>query len=289
MSAIAEYLKNHPALTVVFAVILLLIVVFIVLLIVEIVRGKKRRRGQETLPAAEALPQEGNEAPAESESFAQPAPAESVQPAPEPAPAESVPPEPAPAENAQPTPEPAEEPAQKTPQFVFVPVKEPRTTGKKPSAVAEEQEETMKQEKKTDGKKPTAAPAAKPAKPAKPTKKEAAGKWVIFEEDRGGYGFKLIASNGEVMIKSSAPYASLSSAKSGVKTYQDNIAAGRLEVVETKKGNFFVQVNNASKRLLATSADYKTRSSCENAMESIKRWAATSIVTVENADEDDKK
>lgn len=87
------------------------------------------------------------------------------------------------------------------------------------------------------------------------------------------------------MLKSSSPYASLQSAKAGIKTYQDNIAAGRLEVVETKKGNFFVQVNNASGRMLATSADYPNRSGCESALQSIKRWAQTSTIVQESEDE----
>ena len=133
---------------------------------------------------------------------------------------------------------------------------------------------------------------AKPATKAKPTAKEkpapatkAAGKWVLYEEDRGGFGFRLLASNGEIMLKSSSPYASLQSAKAGIKTYQDNIAADRLEVVETKKGNFFVQVNNASKRMLATSADYPTRSSCESALSSIKRWAQSTTIVTESDDE----
>ena len=148
------------------------------------------------------------------------------------------------------------------------------------------EEEPVKKPDKND-KKPVAAPAKKPA--AKKDPVAATGKWVIYEEDRGGYGFRLLASNGEKMLGSSSPYSSLSSAKSGIKTYQDNIAAGRLEIVATKSGSYFVQILNGSKRLLATSADYKTRASCENAMESIKRWASSDNIVVEESEDDDKK
>ena len=261
MDTFIAYIQDHVALTVVLAVILVLIVALVVLLAVEIARGKKRK-GEET--AEKETPIE-REAPDE-------------EPIQEPTEEQTEEPEERSEETSEEPPaEPAPQKTDETPGFVFVPVKKSRPA---PEATEEEQ---MKQEKKA---KPAAAPVAAKKKPAK---KETVGKWVLYEEERGGYGFKLVASNGEVMIKSSSPYASLSSAKSGVKTYQDNIAAGRLEVVETKKGNFFVQVNNASKRLLATSADYKTRSSCESAMESIKRWAATTIIVVENPDEDDKK
>lgn len=253
MDAIIEYIKNHIPLTIVLAVIFVAIIVLVVFLAIEISRKKRK-------------------SPAEAPVFAESAPAENT-PTVVPAAETEVP-----AVEA-----PQEEPAQKDEMagFIFVPVKKEKKTVAE--AADNVQEETMKQEKKT---KPAPVAAKKPA--AKPAKKESIGKWVVYEEDRGGYGFKLVASNGEEMLKSSSPYASLSSAKSGIKTYQDNIAAGRLEVVETKKGNFFVQVNNASKRLLATSADYKTRVSCENALESIKRWAATTVIAVEGADDEKK-
>lgn len=148
-----------------------------------------------------------------------------------------------------------------------------------------EKEAPEKAKAKKAPKKPV--PKAAPVKPV-PKPGNASGKWVIFEEDRGGYGFKLVASNGEVMLTNSSPYVSLQSAKAGIKTYQDNIKAKRLEIIETKSGSFFVQINNAAKRLLATSSDYKTRTGCESAAESIKRWASTPIIVIEEPKQNKK-
>lgn len=279
MENLINYMKDHIALTVVLAVVLVLIIALIVLLAVEIARSKKRAKanGNAPAPAEEAAPDEPEEE--------KPLPEAEAPEATQPEAAQEEPAPPTEAE-AQPTEQKTEPTKNEMAGYVFVPVKKDRAAEKAPATATKE--EPMKQEKKAQPEKKT-QPAAAPVAAKKPAKKESVGKWIIYEEDRGGYGFKLVASNGEVMIRSSSPYASLSSAKSGVKTYQENIAAGRLEVVETKKGNFFVQVNNASKRLLATSADYPTRSSCENALASIKRWAATTVVVVENPNQDDKK
>ena len=277
MENLINYMKDHIALTVVLAVVLVLIIALIVLLAVEIARSKKRAKtnGNAPAPAEEAAPEE----PEEEKPLPETEAPATTQP-------EAAQEEPAPPAEAEATEQKAEPTKNEMAGYVFVPVKKDRAAEKAPATATKE--EPMKQEKKTQPEKKV-QPAAAPVAAKKPAKKESVGKWIIYEEDRGGYGFKLVASNGEVMIRSSSPYASLSSAKSGVKTYQENIAAGRLEVVETKKGNFFVQVNNASKRLLATSADYPTRSSCENALASIKRWAATTVVVVENPNQDDKK
>lgn len=157
------------------------------------------------------------------------------------------------------------------------------------AAQTQPQEEEMKKEnaKAAAPKKTETKPAAKAAVPVKtPAKKEvsgANGKWVITK-DGDRFGFELVASNGEVMLESSISYSSLAGAKGGIKTYQTNIAAGRLEIKETKNG-FRVQILNGSNALYAASADYKTRVSCESACESIKRWAATAVVVVEGEDE----
>lgn len=124
------------------------------------------------------------------------------------------------------------------------------------------------------------AKAAKPAPAPAPAKKEVSavnGKWTI-ENVKGKFWFSLIAPNGQVMLESSAPYATLSSAKTGIKTYQDNIAADHLEIVEHKNGDSQVQILNGSGRLLATSSTYSTRSQAESARDSIKRWAPTDAV-----------
>ena len=256
-----DLLDNIPLLVIMAAIILLVIVLFVVL-IVQIAKKKKQAKNSQPIvgdsteaPASEAKPEEKPE-----DEKAEPHEEQEV---------------------------PAEAPAEEKPE-------------EKQESLEEKEQKPMKKEEKPPVKKTEPKVAAKPAPKStakaapkaaekKPVKavaaakvSNAAGKWVLFEEDRGGYGFRLIANNGEEMLRSSSPYATLQSAKSGIKTYQDNIAANRMEVVETKKGNFFVQINNASKRMLATSADYKNRTSAENAAASIKRWAKSAVIVVED-------
>ena len=100
----------------------------------------------------------------------------------------------------------------------------------------------------------------------------------MVEAVKGKYWFSLYAPNGQVMLESATPYATLSNAKAGIKTYQDNIAANHLEIVEHKNGDSQVQILNARGGLLATSSTYPSRAQAESALASIKRWAATTAI-----------
>ncbi|MBR7186692.1 MAG: DUF1508 domain-containing protein [Clostridia bacterium] len=130
--------------------------------------------------------------------------------------------------------------------------------------------------------KPTTEKAEEKAGSVAPAKSGANGKWVI-EEVKGKYWFSLYAPNGQMMLESATPYATLSNAKAGIKTYQDNIAAGHLEIAEHKNGKFQVLVLNARGGLLSMSSTYSSHSQAENASASIQRWAqATTIEEAEN-------
>lgn len=261
MNFIKDLTNNIPLLVIMIAIVLL-IIVLLVILIVQIARKKKQAQNCEP--------------PAEAEISAETPVSESEDETLTPHEEKQTMPVAVPTEEKQELIKEKEIELMKTEEKVSAKKTEPKTAAKSAPKTAAKPapKPAPKDTPKTAEKKPAKATAA-----AKVS--NAAGKWVLYEEDRGGYGFRLIANNGEVMLRSSSPYATLQSAKSGIKTYQDNIAADRMEVVETKKGNFFVQINNASKRMLATSADYKNRTSAENAAASIKRWAATTVIVVE--------
>lgn len=246
MDVLINYIKEHTTLSVILLIVVLIVVAILVWLIVsEVLRAKKNKQRLEQAKAQKAEAERAAETQTE----------------------ETAP-------QTEETAPQAEEEA---------PAAEPEAAETQP------QEEEMKKEtaKAAAPKKTETKPAAKAAVAVKtPAKKEvsgANGKWVITK-DGDRFGFELVASNGEVMLESSISYSSLAGAKGGIKTYQTNIAAGRLEIKETKNG-FRVQILNGSNALYAASADYKTRASCESACESIKRWAATAVVVVEGEDE----
>lgn len=267
-AAILDYLKENIVLSVVLAIILVLIVALVIIMIVLAIKGKNAKPVEtdgETAPeAADGEPAAKTEEPA-------PAPVEK-KPEPAPAPVEKKP-------------EPAPAPVEKKP--------EPAPVEKKPEpapAPAEKKEEPAPAEKKKAGEvKPVLAKKAEAkaasTKKAEPKKEEtkssgANGKWVIYMTN-GRYAFDLVASNGEVMLTCGAPYSSLSSAKAGIQTYKTNLQNPEsVQVEETKSGDFFVKLFNARGALLATSNNYRSRSSAESAADSIRRWASTAIIEV---------
>lgn len=103
------------------------------------------------------------------------------------------------------------------------------------------------------------------------------GKWVVYPTDYDTFRFELRASNGEKMLGSN-DYSSLNGARNGIETYKANIAAGNFRIVCTKAGDYLFHLLNKNRQMLAVGETYKTRSSCENAVESTKRFAATACV-----------
>lgn len=111
------------------------------------------------------------------------------------------------------------------------------------------------------------------------------GKYVIVSEGPN-YRYKLKASNGEVIIVSE-PYTSEKSVRTGIETLKKNLEVSRCDVVEDKHGLFSFRVMTPQGRCLATSANYSTKVSATNAIESYKRWALSENVVVDdNADAD---
>ncbi len=182
------------------------------------------------------------------------------------------------AEKAQAEKQAAPAPAEQKSAAVKKPAVKAKTDEKEDHMKTNETKPAAKQSRPTSPyvfKPSTATPAEK--KNETPAKSGVGGKWVV-EEVKGKFWFSLYAPNGQVMLESATPYATLQNAKAGIKTYQDNIAAGRLEITEHKNGDFQVQVLNARGGLLSTSSTYSSRSQAESASASIKRWATSNVI-----------
>ena len=135
----------------------------------------------------------------------------------------------------------------------------------------------------------TENPATPPAKPSATkssvNNKAYAGKWIITENRNNKdslptYSFELRASNGEKLLASTA-YKSLQGAKNGIKTYRNNIVNGKFTIAQNKKGDYFFKLLNASDRLLCTGEQYQSKFNCESAIDSVKRFAETAVIVVE--------
>ena len=111
------------------------------------------------------------------------------------------------------------------------------------------------------------------------------GKWTICRvltdeaesaEDET-YFFELHASNGEKLL-SSEEYTSYSGALRGIATHKANIEKGNFKITLSKKGDYIFKLLSGKNMLLCMGENYPTRTRCESAIESTKRFAKTAVL-----------
>ena len=280
LDTIIEYCKNNLVLTAILAACVFLVVLSMFALCVKKSIAKKRaKKVARTTPVAVETPtptlqQEAAPAVVEEEPKAE-------------EPALETPVEEPIEESALETPaeEPieesvAEEPAEEEP--VTKTIEEPVT-----ETVEEPVQEPIVVKTPTMRKKPaTQSPRTTRVKPSRYT-----GKWVICRvltaaHAEGNLGddaaeemffFELHASNGEKLL-TSEEYTSLSGAVAGIATHKANIEKNRFRITLSKKGDYIFKLLNGKNMLLCMGEHYATKTRCESAIESTKRFAATAIV-----------
>lgn len=113
------------------------------------------------------------------------------------------------------------------------------------------------------------------------------GKFVIRKTNTG-FKFDLKATNGEV-IATSEVYESLASARNGVQSVMNNAPVAnvedqtvegwekqkhpKFEMYTDKAGEFRFRLKAKNGEVIATSEGYKTKTSCENGIASVKKNA----------------
>ena len=106
------------------------------------------------------------------------------------------------------------------------------------------------------------------------------GKWIISSRQDGDettYWFELFANNGEKLL-ASEEYTSYIGAVNGIQTHKTNIAKGNFRISLTKRGDYIYKLLNGNGQLLCLGEHYKTKHRCQNAVESVKRFAMNSPV-----------
>ena len=153
---------------------------------------------------------------------------------------------------------------------------------KKELARAETKTETKNTKNTAQTKKQTATkPATTTQKPVEQEneKRRYTGKWKISQEDEG-YIATLTASNGGTLLKTEK-YKSISGVKNGIETIKKNIDVGNFAISVDKYGHYRFKLFNVSNRLICVSEDYSSKNKCENGIESVKRFAKTDTVIIE--------
>ena len=121
------------------------------------------------------------------------------------------------------------------------------------------------------------------------------GKYVV-KKTKTGIKFDLKASNGEV-IANSEVYASKAACMNGIRSVminaplaavEDQTLEGyevckhpKFEVYLDKAGEFRFRLKARNGQIIATGEGYKSKKSCMNGIESIRKNAASEIVTEE--------
>ncbi|MBQ8429709.1 MAG: DUF1508 domain-containing protein [Clostridia bacterium] len=107
------------------------------------------------------------------------------------------------------------------------------------------------------------------------------GKWLISpKESVNGekvFTFDLYANNGEKLL-SSEEYTSYIGAINGITTHKKNIESGNFRISLTKRGDYVYKLLNGNGQLLCLGEHYKTKRLCQNAVDSVKRFALSSPV-----------
>ena len=120
--------------------------------------------------------------------------------------------------------------------------------------------------------------------PVEPPKDGAKGKWIItcteISENEKVYSFELFANNGERLL-ASEEYTTYIGAVNGIETHKLNIQKGNFRIVLTKRGDYVYKLLNSNGQLLCLGERYKTKRLCQNAVESVKRFAFVSPTLID--------
>lgn len=100
-----------------------------------------------------------------------------------------------------------------------------------------------------------------------------AGKFEIYQDKRGGFRFRLKASNGQNIL-ASAGYKAKSGCTNGVASVQKNAPDdSRYERKETKSGKHMFNLKAGNNQVIGTSESYESVSARDNGIESVKKNA----------------
>lgn len=121
------------------------------------------------------------------------------------------------------------------------------------------------------------------------------GKFVINVEKKH-FRFHLKAANGEIIL-SSQPYSALASCEKGIESIRLNapiapiedqtiegftkVVNPKFEVYQYKNGDFRFRLKAKNGELIGTGQRYKSKSGCQNGIDSIKKNSVEAIIVEE--------
>ncbi len=110
------------------------------------------------------------------------------------------------------------------------------------------------------------------------------GKWIVSAglnaEGKKIFFFELYANNGEKLLESEE-YTTYIGAVNGIQTHKKNVEKDNFRISLTKRGDYIYKLLNGNGQLLCLGEHYKTKRLCQNAVDSVKRFAMSSPILTE--------
>ena len=144
------------------------------------------------------------------------------------------------------------------------------TATKKTTATKEATPKTTAVKKSTTTKEPAATKATKESEDDSATKAYS-GKYELYPSG-DGYQYRLIASNGEVLVISEV-YTTKDSALKAIEAVKRNVEIGEIRIFKDKRGLFKFKLTSKNYRVIALGSSYSTEKSATRASESFKKFA----------------
>jgi uncharacterized protein YegP (UPF0339 family) len=105
-----------------------------------------------------------------------------------------------------------------------------------------------------------------------------AGKFVLKKTANGQFDFRLVAGNGEQILRSET-YTTKPAAENGIESVKKNAGSDvRYEKLTAKNGQFYFNLKAANGQVIGTSEMYKAEASREKGIASVKTNAATAAI-----------
>ena len=149
--------------------------------------------------------------------------------------------------------------------------------------VAATEDKTDKTEKTVTPKKTTTKKQQEQPINEAPAKRVYSGKWKI-KKDKNGYFAKLHASNGGLLLQTEH-YTTMSGVKSGIETIKKNVENGNFAISIDKNNHYHFKLFSKSNKLICISEDYSSKAKCDNGIASVKRFANTTAIILEENDD----
>lgn len=121
-------------------------------------------------------------------------------------------------------------------------------------------------------------PSNKPAYVQDTAEPKVSGKIEICNSDLGGYNYLLRANNGQLLYESKA-YKTIDGCREAIDKFIEAVNASRFTVRADKFKNYkFILKSPTSNTLLYIGESFSTETSCKNNIESVKRFAPSSVI-----------